>query len=133
MRIRENLELRNHSESFRKLKQRLINHFHNPEQIILKMNSNEDELVLKPHKNWYKACRFEIEVFLALLTETSLGFFVLRHASRFLYQLLTPPPCVDPLAPEVIAPIADVADDSTGSPSLTEVDQDAPSSSNSLT
>nr|GEW40913.1 hypothetical protein [Tanacetum cinerariifolium] len=61
MRIGENLELRNHSESFRKLKQRLINHFHNPEQIILKMNSNEDELVLKPHKNWYKACRFEIE------------------------------------------------------------------------
>nr|GFC59914.1 hypothetical protein [Tanacetum cinerariifolium] len=25
------------------------------------MNSNKDELVLTPHKNWYKACRLEIE------------------------------------------------------------------------
>nr|GEU72139.1 retrotransposon protein, putative, Ty1-copia subclass [Tanacetum cinerariifolium] len=46
-------------------------------------------------------------------------------------ELLTPPTSVDPLAPEVIAPIADVIPpvqaDSTGSPSSTTVDQDAPS------
>nr|GFC69813.1 hypothetical protein [Tanacetum cinerariifolium] len=46
-------------------------------------------------------------------------------------ELLTPPPSVDPLAPEVIAPIADVIPPeqakSTGLPSSTTVDQDAPS------
>nr|GEU66549.1 hypothetical protein [Tanacetum cinerariifolium] len=46
-------------------------------------------------------------------------------------ELLNPPPSVDHQAPEVIAPIADVIPsvqaDSTGSPSLTTVDQDAPS------
>nr|GEU87753.1 hypothetical protein [Tanacetum cinerariifolium] len=46
-------------------------------------------------------------------------------------KLLTPPPSVDPPAPEVIALIADVIPpvqaESTGSPSLTTVDQDAPS------
>nr|GEW68898.1 hypothetical protein [Tanacetum cinerariifolium] len=46
-------------------------------------------------------------------------------------ELLTPPPSVDPIAPEVIAPIADVIPpeqvESTGSPSSTTVDQDAPS------
>ncbi|GJU88146.1 retrovirus-related pol polyprotein from transposon TNT 1-94 [Tanacetum coccineum] len=57
-----------------------------------------------------------------------------------LFQLLfdelhTPPPNVDLLAPEVIAPIVEVVApepaDSTGSPSSTTVDQDAPSASNS--
>nr|GEW35891.1 integrase, catalytic region, zinc finger, CCHC-type, peptidase aspartic, catalytic [Tanacetum cinerariifolium] len=47
------------------------------------------------------------------------------------YELLNPPPSVDHQAPEVIAPIADVIlpvqADSTGSPSSTTVDQDAPS------
>nr|GFA87708.1 putative ribonuclease H-like domain-containing protein [Tanacetum cinerariifolium] len=46
-------------------------------------------------------------------------------------KLLNPPPSVDHQAPEVIAPIADVIPllqaDSTGSPSSTTVDQDAPS------
>nr|GEX17514.1 retrovirus-related Pol polyprotein from transposon TNT 1-94 [Tanacetum cinerariifolium] len=48
-------------------------------------------------------------------------------------ELLTPPPSVDPPAPEVIAPIAEVIApepaESTGSPSSTIVDQDAPSPS----
>nr|GFD58597.1 hypothetical protein [Tanacetum cinerariifolium] len=48
-----------------------------------------------------------------------------------------PPPSVDNQAAEVIAPIDEVIpqvdDDSTGSPSLTEVDQDAPSLSQSPT
>nr|GEU53429.1 integrase, catalytic region, zinc finger, CCHC-type, peptidase aspartic, catalytic [Tanacetum cinerariifolium] len=52
-------------------------------------------------------------------------------------ELLTPPPSVDPLAPEIIAPIAEVVAlkpaKSTGSPSSTTVDQDAPSPSNSQT
>nr|GEW63249.1 hypothetical protein [Tanacetum cinerariifolium] len=52
-------------------------------------------------------------------------------------ELLNPPPSVDNQDAEVIAPIAEVIpqvdDDSTGSPSLTEVDQDAPSPSKSLT
>nr|GFA36744.1 ribonuclease H-like domain-containing protein [Tanacetum cinerariifolium] len=52
-------------------------------------------------------------------------------------ELLTPPPSVDPLAPEVIAPIADVIPpvqaESTGSPSSTTVDQDEPSPSKSQT
>nr|GFB68255.1 retrovirus-related Pol polyprotein from transposon TNT 1-94 [Tanacetum cinerariifolium] len=52
-------------------------------------------------------------------------------------ELLTPPPNVDPQAPEVIAPIADVIPpvqaESTGSPSSTTVDQDAPSPSKSQT
>ncbi|GJV32294.1 putative ribonuclease H-like domain-containing protein [Tanacetum coccineum] len=52
-------------------------------------------------------------------------------------ELLTPPPSVDCLAPEVIAPIAEVVAPepavSTGSPSSTTVDQDAPSPSNSQT
>ncbi|GJV32975.1 retrovirus-related pol polyprotein from transposon TNT 1-94 [Tanacetum coccineum] len=52
-------------------------------------------------------------------------------------ELLTPPPSVDHPAPEVIAPIADVVAPepaaSTGSPSSTTVDQDAPSPSNSQT
>ncbi|GKC28818.1 retrovirus-related pol polyprotein from transposon TNT 1-94, partial [Tanacetum coccineum] len=52
-------------------------------------------------------------------------------------ELLTPPPSVDHLAPGVIAPIAVVVapepSASTGSPSLTTVDQDAPSPSNSQT
>ncbi|GJU63135.1 retrovirus-related pol polyprotein from transposon TNT 1-94 [Tanacetum coccineum] len=52
-------------------------------------------------------------------------------------KLLTPPPSVDHPAPEVIAPIADVVAPeppaSTGSPSSTTVDQDAPSPSNSQT
>nr|GFB65049.1 retrovirus-related Pol polyprotein from transposon TNT 1-94 [Tanacetum cinerariifolium] len=52
-------------------------------------------------------------------------------------ELLNPPPSVDNQAAEVIAPIAKVIpqvdDDSTGSPSSTIVDQDAPSPSKSLT
>ncbi|GJY09892.1 putative ribonuclease H-like domain-containing protein [Tanacetum coccineum] len=52
-------------------------------------------------------------------------------------ELLTPPPSVDCPAPEVIAPIAEVVAPesvvSTGSPSSTTVDQDAPSPSNSQT
>ncbi|GJU21056.1 retrovirus-related pol polyprotein from transposon TNT 1-94 [Tanacetum coccineum] len=52
-------------------------------------------------------------------------------------ELLTPPPSVDNPAPEVIAPIAEVVAPvpavSTGSPSSTTVDQDAPSPSNSQT
>nr|GEV52342.1 retrovirus-related Pol polyprotein from transposon TNT 1-94 [Tanacetum cinerariifolium] len=52
-------------------------------------------------------------------------------------ELLNPPPSVDPQAPEVIAPIVDVFPpvqvDSTGSPSSTTVDQDAPSPSKSQT
>nr|GEU72438.1 hypothetical protein [Tanacetum cinerariifolium] len=48
-------------------------------------------------------------------------------------ELLNPPPSVDPQASEVIAPIADVIPpvqaESTGSPSSTTVDQDAPSPS----
>nr|GEW82370.1 putative ribonuclease H-like domain-containing protein [Tanacetum cinerariifolium] len=52
-------------------------------------------------------------------------------------ELLTPPSCVDPPAPEVIAPIADVIPqqqaESTGSPSSTTVDQDATSPSKSQT
>ncbi|GKD77054.1 hypothetical protein Tco_1339675 [Tanacetum coccineum] len=52
-------------------------------------------------------------------------------------ELLTHPPCVDYPAPEVIAPIhkvvAPVPAVLTGSPSSTNVDQDAPSPSNSQT
>nr|GFD32974.1 hypothetical protein [Tanacetum cinerariifolium] len=52
-------------------------------------------------------------------------------------ELLNPSPSVDHQAPEVIASIDDVIppvqDDSTGSPSLTTVDQDAPSASKSHT
>ncbi|GKB96797.1 retrovirus-related pol polyprotein from transposon TNT 1-94, partial [Tanacetum coccineum] len=52
-------------------------------------------------------------------------------------ELLTPPPSVDHPAPKVIAPIADVVAPepaaSTGLPSSTTVDQDAPSPSNSQT
>nr|GEU94072.1 retrovirus-related Pol polyprotein from transposon TNT 1-94 [Tanacetum cinerariifolium] len=51
-------------------------------------------------------------------------------------ELLTPPPSVDPLAPEVIAPITNVIPpvqaESTGSPSSTTVDQEAPSPRNDL-
>nr|GEU69880.1 retrovirus-related Pol polyprotein from transposon TNT 1-94 [Tanacetum cinerariifolium] len=46
-------------------------------------------------------------------------------------ELLARPPCVDPLAPEVIAPIAEVIlpeqTELTGSPSSTTVDKDTPS------
>ncbi|GKD00308.1 retrovirus-related pol polyprotein from transposon TNT 1-94 [Tanacetum coccineum] len=52
-------------------------------------------------------------------------------------ELLNPPSSVDRLAPEVIAPIAEVvapvSTASTGSPSSTTFDQDAPSPSNSQT
>ncbi|GJR72404.1 uncharacterized mitochondrial protein-like protein [Tanacetum coccineum] len=52
-------------------------------------------------------------------------------------ELLTPPPSIDHSAPEVIAPIAEVAASepaaSTGSPSSITIDQDAPSPSNSQT
>nr|GFA81772.1 retrovirus-related Pol polyprotein from transposon TNT 1-94 [Tanacetum cinerariifolium] len=52
-------------------------------------------------------------------------------------ELLTPPPSADPLAPEVIAPIAKVIApepaESNSSPSSTIVDQDAPSPSKSQT
>ncbi|GKD84295.1 hypothetical protein Tco_1351134, partial [Tanacetum coccineum] len=52
-------------------------------------------------------------------------------------ELLTPPPSVDHLAPEVIALIDEVVAPvpavSTGSPSSTTVDQDVPSPSNSQT
>nr|GEY15213.1 hypothetical protein [Tanacetum cinerariifolium] len=52
-------------------------------------------------------------------------------------ELLNPPPSVVNQAPKVIAPIAEVIpqvdDNLTGSPSSTTVDQDAPSSSKSLT
>ncbi|GKC93506.1 retrovirus-related pol polyprotein from transposon TNT 1-94 [Tanacetum coccineum] len=52
-------------------------------------------------------------------------------------ELLTPPPSVDCLTPEVIAPIDEVVSPkpaaSTGSPSSTTIDQDAPSPSNSQT
>nr|GEV65146.1 copia protein [Tanacetum cinerariifolium] len=61
-----------------------------------------------------------------------------RNDSDLLFQplfdeLLTPPPSVDPSAPEVIVPIAEVIApepaESTGSPSSTIVNQDAPSPS----
>ncbi|GJS30327.1 retrovirus-related pol polyprotein from transposon TNT 1-94 [Tanacetum coccineum] len=45
-------------------------------------------------------------------------------------EYLNPPPCVDPQVPAVIAPEPVV---STGTPSLTTIDQDAPSSSTSQT
>nr|GEW20084.1 hypothetical protein [Tanacetum cinerariifolium] len=52
-------------------------------------------------------------------------------------ELLNSPPSVDHQAAQVIAPIAEVIpqvqDDSTGSPSLTTIDQDAPSASKSHT
>ncbi|GKB88631.1 retrovirus-related pol polyprotein from transposon TNT 1-94, partial [Tanacetum coccineum] len=52
-------------------------------------------------------------------------------------ELLTPPPSVDFPAPKVVAPIDEVVApepaESTGSPSLTTIDQDAPSVSNSQT
>nr|GFB82327.1 Gag-Pol polyprotein [Tanacetum cinerariifolium] len=52
-------------------------------------------------------------------------------------ELLNPPPSVDNQDAEVIAPLAEVIhqvdDDSTGSPFSTEVDQEAPSPSKSLT
>nr|GEV66074.1 hypothetical protein [Tanacetum cinerariifolium] len=52
-------------------------------------------------------------------------------------ELLTPPPSVDHLAPKFIAPITEVVAlkpaASTGSPSSTTADQDAPSPSNSKT
>ncbi|GJU17410.1 retrovirus-related pol polyprotein from transposon TNT 1-94 [Tanacetum coccineum] len=52
-------------------------------------------------------------------------------------KLVTPPPSVDHPAPKVIAPINEVValepDASTGSPSSTTIDQDAPSPSNSQT
>nr|GEY59537.1 retrovirus-related Pol polyprotein from transposon TNT 1-94 [Tanacetum cinerariifolium] len=52
-------------------------------------------------------------------------------------ELLNPPPSVDNQTPKAIAPIAAVIPpgyvDSTGSPSLTTVEQDAPSTSNSPT
>nr|GFC61028.1 hypothetical protein [Tanacetum cinerariifolium] len=52
-------------------------------------------------------------------------------------ELLNPPPSVDNQAAKVIAPIAEVIpqvdDDSTGSPSSTTVDQDAPLPSKSPT
>nr|GEU51113.1 hypothetical protein [Tanacetum cinerariifolium] len=52
-------------------------------------------------------------------------------------ELLTPPPSVDPSAPEVIAPIDEVIPpkhaESTDSPSSTTVDQDAPSPCKSQT
>nr|GEW72164.1 hypothetical protein [Tanacetum cinerariifolium] len=52
-------------------------------------------------------------------------------------ELLNPPPSVDPQAPEVVAPIAEVIPpiqaESTGSPLSTLVDQDAPSPSKSQT
>nr|GEY71710.1 hypothetical protein [Tanacetum cinerariifolium] len=52
-------------------------------------------------------------------------------------ELLTPPPNVDPLATDVIAPIDEVIPlehaESTGSPSSTTVDQDVPSPSKSQT
>ncbi|GJR64852.1 retrovirus-related pol polyprotein from transposon TNT 1-94 [Tanacetum coccineum] len=52
-------------------------------------------------------------------------------------ELLNPPPSVDHPSPKVVAPIDEVAapvpDVSTGSPSSTIVDQDAPSPSNSQT
>nr|GEZ65814.1 retrovirus-related Pol polyprotein from transposon TNT 1-94 [Tanacetum cinerariifolium] len=55
----------------------------------------------------------------------------------FFDELLTPPPSVDPPAPEVIAPITEVfapeLAESTGSPFSTIVDQDAPSPSKSQT
>nr|GEZ59007.1 retrovirus-related Pol polyprotein from transposon TNT 1-94 [Tanacetum cinerariifolium] len=65
-----------------------------------------------------------------------------RHDWDLLFQplfdeLLNPPQSVDNQDAEVIAPIAEVIpqvdDDSTGSPSSTAVDQDAPSPSKSLT
>nr|GFC29217.1 hypothetical protein [Tanacetum cinerariifolium] len=52
-------------------------------------------------------------------------------------ELLNPPPTVDNQTPKVIAPIVEVIPpgyvDSTGSPSSTMVEQDAPSTSNSPT
>nr|GFC81569.1 hypothetical protein [Tanacetum cinerariifolium] len=52
-------------------------------------------------------------------------------------ELLNPPPSVTNQAPEAIAPILEVIPpvnaDSTGSPSSTTVEQDAPSMSNSTT
>ncbi|GKB11386.1 retrovirus-related pol polyprotein from transposon TNT 1-94 [Tanacetum coccineum] len=52
-------------------------------------------------------------------------------------ELLTPPPSIDNPAPEIIAPITEVVNPvpavSTGSPSSINVDQDAPSPSNSQT
>nr|GFB93238.1 integrase, catalytic region, zinc finger, CCHC-type, peptidase aspartic, catalytic [Tanacetum cinerariifolium] len=77
-----------------------------------------------------------------VLKHTSLKLFVpsSRNDWDLLFQslfdeLLTPPPSVDPSTPTVIAPIAKVIalepDESTGSPSSTTVDQDAPSPSKS--
>nr|GEX20848.1 retrovirus-related Pol polyprotein from transposon TNT 1-94 [Tanacetum cinerariifolium] len=73
-----------------------------------------------------------------------LNFGAINHLNEWdlLFQLLfdellTPPPSVDPPAPEVIAPIDKIVApelaESTGSPSSKTVDQDAPSPSKSQT
>ncbi|GKF77204.1 retrovirus-related pol polyprotein from transposon TNT 1-94, partial [Tanacetum coccineum] len=71
-----------------------------------------------------------------LFVPPSRGDYDLLFQSMF-DELLTPPPSIDYPAPEVVALIyevvAPVPDVSTGSPSLTNVDQDAPSPSNSQT
>nr|GEU49408.1 hypothetical protein [Tanacetum cinerariifolium] len=76
------------------------------------------------------------------LQDSCKNLLLQHHMYQLLFQplfdeLLTPPPSVDPQAPEFIAPNADVIPpvqvESTGSPSSTTVDQDAPSPSKSQT
>ncbi|GJY91239.1 hypothetical protein Tco_0506435 [Tanacetum coccineum] len=66
-----------------------------------------------------------------------LGYGDYQIGNITISRLLTPPPSVDHPAPEVIAPINEVVAPepatSSGSPSSTTVDQDAPSPSNSKT
>nr|GEV09399.1 hypothetical protein [Tanacetum cinerariifolium] len=83
-----------------------------------------------------------IEAARTMLIYTQAPLFLWAEAVDLLFQLmfdelLNPPPSVDHQVAQVIAPIAEVIpqvqDDSTGSPSSTTVDQDAPSSSKSHT
>nr|GFA26926.1 hypothetical protein [Tanacetum cinerariifolium] len=98
---------------------------------------------------WKLQPKADIGIFIGY-TPTKKAFWIYNRCTRrivetihdLLFQplfdeLLTPSPNVDPPAPEVIAPIADVIPqllaESTGSPSLNTVDQDAPSPSKSQT
>nr|GEX82457.1 retrovirus-related Pol polyprotein from transposon TNT 1-94 [Tanacetum cinerariifolium] len=80
---------------------------------------------------------FDFDGLTTMASEHSSSGLALNEMSSTTIKLLTPPPSVDPPAPKVIAPIADVIPlvqaESTGSPSSTTVDQDAPLPSKSQT
>nr|GEZ44207.1 copia protein [Tanacetum cinerariifolium] len=95
------------------------------------------DVIVRRTRRIVKTIHVDFDELTAIASKQSSSRPALHEMTPATIKLLTPSPSVDPPAPKVIAPLDEVIPPkhakSTGSPSSTKVDQDAPSPSKSQT